>query len=228
MKRETMIDNRLNSLLRTDNRIINFIETLSNIGELIFFGGSVRDLYLSNENKSSPRDYDIVINLKKNIAEFESFLESYEYKKNRFDGYKIKIGITEFDIWRIEKTWAFNNNLLENKEKNLIKSVYLSVDGIAYNYNRKVLYDNVLKKTDNDKEINIVLKNNPQIELNLLRGLIFKQKYKYNLSYELKSEYRAFKEINRNLSDILYGLQYEHYKEEKLTLEQIEEELSMI
>lgn len=228
MKKETMIDNCLNSLLRTDNRIIDFVETLSKIGEIIFFGGSIRDLYLANENQNSPRDYDVVINLNRNITEFENFLESYEHRKNRFDGYKIIVGDTEFDIWRIEKTWAFNNKLLENEERNLIESVYLSVDGIAYNYNKKILYDNVLKDTDDKKEINIVLKNNPQKELNLLRGLIFKQKYNYNLSYELKSEYRAFKRINRNLSKFLYDLQYDHYKEEKLTLEQIEKELRMI
>ena len=228
MKKETMIDNYLNSLLRTDNRILDFVETLSKIGEIIFFGGSIRDLYLANENKNSPRDYDVVINLNSNITEFENFLESYEHRKNRFDGYKILIGSTEFDIWRIEKTWAFHNKLLENEESNLIESVYLSVDGIAYNYNKKILYDNILKDTDDKKEINIVLKNNPQKELNLLRGLIFKQKYNYNLSYELKSEYRDFKRINRNLSKFLYDLQYDHYKEEKLTLEQIEKELRMI
>ena len=228
MKKETMIDNYLNSLLRTDNRILDFVETLSKIGEIIFFGGSIRDLYLANENKNSPRDYDVVINLNRNITEFENFLESHEHKKNRFDGYKIIVGNTEFDIWRIEKTWAFNNKLLENEERNLIESVYLSVDGIAYNYNKKILYDNVLKDTDDRKEINIVLKNNPQKELNLLRGLIFKEKYNYNLSYELKSEYRDFKRMNKNLSKILYDLQYDHYKEEKLTLEQIEKELRMI
>ena len=228
MKKETMIDNYLNSLLRTDNRILDFVETLSKIGEIIFFGGSIRDLYLANEHQNSPRDYDVVINLNRNITEFENFLESYEYRKNRFDGYKIIVGDTEFDIWRIEKTWAFNNKLLENEERNLIESVYLSVDGIAYNYNKKILYDNILKDTDDRKEINIVLKNNPQKELNLLRGLIFKEKYNYNLSYELKSEYRDFKRMNKNLSKILYDLQYDHYKEEKLTLEQIEKELRMI
>ena len=62
MKKETMIDNYLNSLLRTDNRILDFVETLSKIGEIIFFGGSIRDLYLANEHKNSPRAYDVVIN----------------------------------------------------------------------------------------------------------------------------------------------------------------------
>lgn len=228
MNKGKIIGNQLNTLLSHDNRIIGFVEKLSNIGDLIFFGGSIRDLYLTNENQSLPRDFDIVINLNNNISDLENFLDKFEYKKNRFDGYKIKVGNTEFDIWRIEKTWAFSNNLLKNEEKNLINSVYLSVDGIAFNYNKKILYDNILKRTNEKREINIVLENNPQKELNLLRGLVFKEKYKYDLSNELKAEYRRFIENNGNLSNFLYNLQYEHYKEEKLSLKFIEDELSII
>ena len=40
-------------------------------------------------------------------------MESYEHRKNRFDGYKILIGSTEFDIWRIEKTF---NTIFSNAE----------------------------------------------------------------------------------------------------------------
>ncbi|MFH5835215.1 hypothetical protein ACHAL6_03940 [Proteiniclasticum sp. C24MP] len=228
MRIETIISNNLSSILKKDNSVFMFIEKLSNMGELIFFGGSIRDLYLDLQNHTSPRDYDIVINSSTKIKELEKIIESYDHKKNRFGGYKVKIGSTEFDIWRIEKTWAFSNNLLESKENNLINSVYLSVDGIAYNYNKKKLYDNILKHTNEKKEISVVLKNNPQKELNLLRGLVYKQKYKYSFSHTLKSEYRLQKERNKNLSKLLYDLQFDHYKEEKLTLKQIERELNGI
>ena len=110
----------------------------------------------------------------------------------------------------------------------MIKTVYLSVDGIAFNYSRKKLYDNIFRETNDKREISVVLKENPQKELNLLRALVFKQKYNYKLSAKLKSEYRKVKSVNGNLSKVLYDLQLDHYKEEKLSLEQIESELSVI
>jgi hypothetical protein len=51
--------------------------------------------------------------------------------------HSLRVAGVEFDIWILEKTWAFSNKLLKSNEKNLIKTVYLSVDGIAFNYTRK-------------------------------------------------------------------------------------------
>jgi hypothetical protein len=228
MDKETFIKSRLDSLLSKNMSAFNFVQDLSDMGEIIFLGGSIRDLFFENWDQDLPRDYDIVVKLNVDRYVLESFLSRYEYRKNRFDGYKIKVEGVEFDIWILEKTWAFNNRLLKSNEKNLIKTVYLSVDGIAFNYTRKKLYDNIFRETNDKREISVVLKENPQKELNLLRALVFKQKYNYKLSSKLKSEYRKVKSVNGNLSKVLYDLQLDHYKEEKLSLEQIESELSVI
>lgn len=228
MDKETFIKSRLDSLLSKNMSAFNFVQELSDMGEIIFFGGSIRDLFFENSNQDLPRDYDIVVKLNVDRYMLDSFLSKYEHNKNRFDGYKIKVAGVEFDIWILEKTWAFSNKLLKSNEKNLIKTVYLSVDGIAFNYTRKKLYDNIFRETNDKREISVVLKENPQKELNLLRALVFKQKYNYKLSAKLKSEYRKVKSVNGNLSKVLYDLQLDHYKEEKLSLEQIESELSVI
>jgi hypothetical protein len=228
MDKETKIKSRLDSLLSKNISAFNFVQELSDMGEIIFLGGSIRDLFFENWDQNLPRDYDIVVKLNVDRYMLEGFLSKYEYNKNRFDGYKIKVDGVEFDIWILEKTWAFNNRLLKSNEKNLIKTVYLSVDGIAFNYTRKKLYDNIFRETNDKREISVVLKENPQKELNLLRALVFKQKYNYKLSSKLKSEYRKVKSVNGNLSKVLYDLQLDHYKEEKLSLEQIESELSVI
>lgn len=200
MRKEALINQRLNSNLMKDNHVHKFIEGLSNYGELVFFGGSIRDLYLEKPIINNPRDYDIVINNHGKTDDLEKYIEMFEYRKNRFGGYKININNTEFDIWRIDNTWAFHNKILDKKEYNLINSVYLSVDGIAYNYNKNILYDSVLKRTNDRKEISVVLDINPQKELNLLRALVYKNKYDYKLSYTLKLEYRLYKkEIETSL-----------------------------
>lgn len=228
MRKEALINQRLNSNLMKDNHVHKFIEGLSNYGELVFFGGSIRDLYLEKPIINNPRDYDIVINNHGKTDDLEKYIEMFEYRKNRFGGYKININNTEFDIWRIDNTWAFHNKILDKKEYNLINSVYLSVDGIAYNYNKNILYDSVLKRTNDRKEISVVLDINPQKELNLLRALVYKNKYDYKLSYTLKLEYRLYKKRDRNFAKILYDLQFEHYKKELLSLDHIADELKWI
>lgn len=228
MSIETLISQRLSLNLLKDISVYKFIEELSSCGELIFFGGSIRDLYLENKSFNNPRDYDIVINTYDENINLEKYFESFKYKKNRFGGYKIEVNSTEFDVWKLDNTWAFNNNLVEKNESNLINSVYLSVDGIAYNYNKKKLYDSVLKKTNDQKEISIVLDRNPQKELNLLRGLVYKKKYNYGFSYTLKSEYRFNLAKNKNFAKLLHDLQFEHYKEEKLSYKQIVDELNEV
>jgi hypothetical protein len=131
MDKETEIKSRLDSLLSKNMSAFNFVQELSDMGEIIFFGGSIRDLFFENSNQDLPRDYDIVVKLNVDRYMLDSFLSKYEHNKNRFDGYKIKVAGVEFDIWILEKTWAFSNKLLKSNEKNLIKTVYLSVDGIA-------------------------------------------------------------------------------------------------
>jgi len=214
-------------LLKMREDALEFTLKLSESGELLFFGGSVRDLYLDEINEY-PRDFDIAI-IYHNKYLFNELLDQYEYKLNRFGGYKFYISGTEFDVWDLNNTWAFKNKYLIASEENLVDSVFLSVDGIAYNFNKSILYNSRLDESLRRNEIDIVLDSNPQIELNLLRALILKKKYNLELSLKLKELLKNYYyEMNNEFLEILHQLQMSHYKIEKISKSDIESEIMCV
>lgn len=226
---KTSLKSEIFDLLSNYPETKEFINHLSEIGELLFFGGSVRDYYVYNSYNNMPRDFDIAIKLEsRQELIFERFVEEYSYTKNRFGGYKVVIENIEFDLWNFKNTWAFKENKLSTEEENLVKSVYLSIDGIAYNFNKDKLYDEELRTTFSNKQIDIVLKDNPQKDLNLLRALIFRKRYELDFSVELKQEYLRSIELNENYVEKLYQLQFSHYHNERLTRNEVRVEIENI
>ncbi|MCQ4087804.1 hypothetical protein [Saccharibacillus sp. JS10] len=223
---EKIIKNQLISFLDKNSSTLEFIEELSSVGDLLFFGGSIRDICFFPDEPPMPRDFDIAIkfNDKKN---FDSIISKYNHKRNRFGGYKLQISNLEFDIWDLENTWAFKNTSLYPSEENLAKTVYLNIDGIVYNFNKEKLYDEVFRSTIEKSKLDINLERNPQIELNLLRALVFKEKYNLELSSNLKNVINDYlKDDAYAFVDNLYDLQTSHYNNSYFSKERIKRELS--
>lgn len=229
MRKDQTIKMEIIKLLDSYPTSLAFIKQLSNIGDLLFFGGSIRDYYLYNEFKKMPRDFDIAVKINTPSEYlFEEIINKYQYRKNRFGGYKVIVDKIEFDIWNLKDTWAFKEKKLLAEEKNLSKSVFLSIDGIVYNFNNNILYDEEFKKTIDNNQINIVLKENPQKELNLLRALVFKKRYKLTFAPELKEEYKKSILKDTYLYEKLYALQFNHYKCEYFTQKELQTELNYL
>lgn len=229
---EKEIKNRLIFLLGKDSNTLNFIEELSNVGDLLFFGGSIRDICLFPDNPPLPRDFDIAIKFK-DKTNFDLITRKYSNRRNRFGGFKFKIGNMEFDIWDLENTWAFKNTNLQASEENLAKSVYLNIDGIVYNFNKSKLYDELFRTSIKASKLDVNLEENPQVELNLLRALVFKDKYKeeykLNFSSNLKRVFKKYlADESVELVENLYNLQCTHYKKDHLSKEKIKYELQHI
>ncbi|WP_059050379.1 hypothetical protein [Paenibacillus senegalimassiliensis] len=231
MDTEITIKHEILGLLKTHTEASRFIELLSQIGELLFFGGSIRDYYINQKYETLPRDFDIAIkfdsnNSKESNSTLQYILKNYNYKKNRFGGYKVQVEHIEFDIWDMKNTWAFKEEKLVPKEENLVKTVYLNIDGIVYNFNKNILYYDEINKSLEDKLIDIVLDDNPQKKLNLLRAIVFKKKYNLQFSSDLIDEFKKNIKSKSDFSNELYLLQFTHYKEERLNIEEIRRELS--
>ncbi|MGQ9023712.1 hypothetical protein [Bacillus sp. 18-5] len=229
---EKEIKNRLIFLLGKDSNTLSFIEELSNVGDLLFFGGSIRDICLFPDNPPLPRDFDIAIKFK-DKTHFDLITRKYSNRRNRFGGFKFKIGNMEFDIWDLENTWAFKNTNLQASEENLAKSVYLNIDGIVYNFNKSKLYDELFRTSIKASKLDVNLEENPQVELNLLRALVFKDKYKeeykLNFSSNLKRVFKKYlADESVELVENLYNLQCTHYKKDHLSKEKIKYELQHI
>ncbi|SYX86908.1 hypothetical protein [Paenibacillus alvei] len=225
---EKTIKNHLIFFLEKNPNALRFIEELSDVGDLLFFGGSIRDICFFPDTPPMPRDFDIAIRFE-HKDNFESIIRKYDYHRNRFGGYKLKISNMEFDIWDLENTWAFKYANLPPSEENLAKTVYLNIDGIVYNFNKEKLYDEVFRSTIRESKLDITLEENPQIELNLLRALVFKEKYKLELSNRLKDVFNDYLRNDSNtLIENLYELQLSHYKSDYLSKERIQKELHCI
>lgn len=81
----------------------------------------------------------------------------------------------------MENIGAFNNANLQASKENLAKSVYLNIEGIVYNKSK--IYDELFSTSISKLDVNLEV--NPQVELNFLRALVFKDKYKeeYKLNF---------------------------------------------
>jgi hypothetical protein len=78
-------------------------------------------------------------------------------------------------------------------------------------------------------EIDITLEENPQIELNLLRALIFKYKYDLGFSKKLKDVFRTLVTLQEDrLIEDLYDIQFSHYKNHSFSKEDLRKELQCI
>ncbi|WP_110955002.1 hypothetical protein [Anaerosinus massiliensis] len=213
-------------LMRQFPNADRLLHKLNKDNELFLFGGCVRS-YLKNNFNKMPRDFDIV--LKKNkVNDIENIFKDYQYTKNRFGGFKIKVDNLDFDIWEIENTWAFKEKKVQLSEKNLCETVYLNIDAIVYDLNKKKYYQKVFKDAMHSKCLDIVLADNPYITLNLLRTIIYKREYEMSLSNKLKNQFVAFANKYDDFSKLLYDVQIDHYKEEKISINEINKEISNI
>ena len=220
-----------NKLINEYPNVKSLINQLENYGELFLFGGAIRE-YNDTKFSKIPRDFDIVINKKDKNLNLDNILKKFSYKKNRFNGYKLKIDSLEFDIWELENTWAFKENKVKclqgEYSKKLQETVFLNIDSLVYNLNTQELYDDKYMDAMKKKELDVVLEENPFKELNLIRALIFKRKYNMSLSKQLKSIFKDYVRSNDNYINSLYEIQFKHYNEYKLDKNTIEKEINSI
>lgn len=207
------------------------INQLEKSGEVIVFGGAVRD-YLECEYQYMPRDIDIVFHCNKNKVCLDTILSNYDCKKNRFGGYKIFVDNLEFDIWDIDNTWAYKENKVVCSESKYVETlpytVFLNIDSIAYNLAKCEFIGHEYFFAKETNRLDIILDENPFVELNLLRSLIFKQKYNMILSENLIDRFIKSIFSNYNLVETLYELQFSHYKCEKIKKNSLKKELERI
>ncbi len=201
----------------------SFFYEICNKYDVVLFGGCVRDIiYNKLENW---RDIDIVLCnkkgknlcLKDTMLNFQQKYFDMNIKKNQFGGYKVKFGDLTFDLWMLADTWAFREGILLSERDNLLKSVFLNIDGYAYDWNQNLF----LEQCDRKKisMIDIVLEKNPNVLLNLIRAQYLSRKYDIPLSQRLlkKIEYEKSK-VNYKKKCI--DVQLKHYGKVVINMEE--------
>ncbi len=198
------------------------LDSLSKSGDLILFGGAIRDIVCGNK----PRDYDIVVST--SSENLISILSSYPHKRNRFGGVHLFLNDVKLDIWAIESTWAFQKKLLDSKTENLTKSVFFNLDAIAINLTKNILYGNIFFQALSSRTLDIVLENNPFPDLCILRAFVLKEKYNMSFSQRMKNYILDHcTDVSKTLSN-LTSIQQSHYGYQYYNRNQLSKHLSYV
>lgn len=203
---------------------------LYEIGELYLIGGVLREFIDVGDIKNL-RDIDIVINTK-NVNKFNEICLKYHAKKNSFDGYKMICTDLVVDVWRIEQTWAYREKIIicceKDYLKNLTKTVFYNMDSIVYDIKEDKWYDSIYKEAKENNILDIVLEENPHIDLNILRGMILQSTYDMQYSVKVKNIIRDRYQEENDYDKLLYDIEIRRYKREILSLNDIKNQLYKI
>lgn len=163
------------------------LKKLELAGNVILIGGALRE-FLDHSKIQDLRDIDIIVDVK-NEVQWSSFIESYSLRTNRFGGHKIFCKGLLVDVWRIEQTWAFRENIISCSHNDYIrllpKTVFLNLDSIVYDWTSEKWYKGKYLEGINSRVIDVVLEKNPCLLLNIARAFALKDRYRMSLSPKL-------------------------------------------
>lgn len=217
----------LSSYLRKYPPSLELFMMLERAGDLYLIGGVLRE-FKDNGNILNLRDIDIIIDVKEEKI-WQDILQTYQTKKNSFGGYKLTCSGLIVDIWSLRETWAYRNKIVrcapEKYVEYLSHTVFLNIDTIIYDLKRDIWYDEIYQDTMKRRVLDVVLEDNPQISLNILRAMVLKKRYSMTYSPKLKYIMSGSASHNENFVDELLRIQLSRYHKEILSKVEIEEEL---
>lgn len=150
----------------------NFIRILSESGEVLVFGGLLRDIALYGGGEFNS-DIDLVVDCSPEVL-FGFFQGRGALSgRNHFGGYRVKVGGWSIDVWPMRETWAFvSGNIKFINRRSLLLTTITNWDSVAFSFMDNALiadsgYVDSLKR----RELDVVLVENPNRLGALLRVL---------------------------------------------------------
>lgn len=170
------------SKYRERDDVSTLVKDLSKNHHIIIFGGMLRDIILDG-NRKFDSDVDIVIFFEnKEHENLQSILHGRNYQINKFGGCRLNLGSWDVDIWELESTWAFKNNLLPlTGLESIIETAFFNWDAIAFDFTTKSLIkkDSYMEDlTSRILDINFEANPNP-------KGIL-KRIHKFTNNYQAK------------------------------------------
>lgn len=139
------------------------ISSLSNVTDLYIFGGMVRDICLFGVN-GFQSDIDVICNSDKNtLINALNFKNIKEVNENRFGGFRISQLQLDIDIWCMNDTWAFTNQLIEfDGLDSVLSTTLMTWDSILYDFsNKKIICNDDYLKDLLAGRLELVLEKTP-------------------------------------------------------------------
>lgn len=184
------IEESILSFLRTRPPAEELFKELLKSGNIYLIGGVLRE-FLDNNGIKDLRDIDVVIKINdRNL--WDEIIDKYSPSRNKFSGYKFLCSGLIFDVWPINDTWAYKEGIIKiNNDSEYLKklqdTVFLNMDSIVYDFSNAEWYKEKYEEAMESKVIDVVLKKNPQIVLNIVRMFVIKNRYNMTISDNLKS-----------------------------------------
>lgn len=204
----------LNSKKFERDEVFDLMELSQKLGRVAIFGGMLRDLCIGG-NRFFDSDVDLVFE-QHDKGNLESLLKEYNYKLNAFGGYRIQLKKWHVDIWKIENTWAFKNNLVKlDGFESLTKTTFFNWDAIVYEVDSGDIHssDNYLLNL-HERYLDINLIDNPNHLSSVVRTLRMLIKLNAKLSPSLRDY--VLSNMEKYNSDVIIA--YENKKYWKATL----------
>lgn len=139
------------------------LSSLSGVTDLYIFGGMIRDICLFG-SKGFKSDIDIICNSdKRSLINALNFKNIIEINENKFGGFRISKLELDIDIWCINDTWAFKNDIIKFEDINSILSTTLMTwDSILYDFsNKKIICNDDYLKDLLSGRLELVLEKTP-------------------------------------------------------------------
>jgi hypothetical protein len=162
--------NRLDGFFKSRSNgmhpVAEFLNFITADGKSAYiFGGVIRDICLKG-GKDFHSDIDVVFVGTEEDLELRIKIWGSEHTKTKFGGYRLRLGLFDLDIWTLESTWAFRNNLVRNKTlpEHLLLSTLLNWDAVLWKWRTRILlhedqYFNDLQQGKLDIVLNVVPNN---------------------------------------------------------------------
>ncbi len=147
----------------------------------VFFGGTLRSLLLSRLRKRAvgrPRDIDIVIS-GSSVERLRTYFSTFVSRETRFGGIQLMRDNWQFDMWPLDRTWAFRKQAKECPQfSDLPFTTFFNLEAIAVDVwakpgRRRAVYsgneqffDGILNQT-----IELNFEQNPYPSLCVVRAL---------------------------------------------------------
>ena len=207
---------------------LELFKMLLKTGEVYAVGGMLRE-FKDNGKIIDLRDADFSVYIK-NREMWNELLEKIPYTRNNFGGYKFLCSGFIIDVWNVKETWAFRENIIEVEEEKyfekLAQSVFLNLDAIVYDFINDRWNDMIYQQAMEKRELGVVLKSNPFVELNILRAMVLRKRYDMFYSNELKDLIATYS-VKNNFCNILMEMHKRRYKKYVLPEEDILHEIEL-
>ncbi|KKC24754.1 hypothetical protein WP12_17250 [Sphingomonas sp. SRS2] len=107
------------------------VSALSELADVYIFGGLLRDLALEGV-ASFESDVDIVIR-PFDVQIFQKWAMESGFKLNKFGGFRLVRDRWLFDVWELDRTWAFlQDTSIPRTKYTLIDTTFFNWDAIVY------------------------------------------------------------------------------------------------